>query len=122
MEEPKAVLDVDLRIQLPNHALIVGASQSGKTRLGLYFFNHPELFHPKPSKILFWYDQYQDIYAEAKTNLMKHDIEMLLIKGFNKDFKLDNFEKSDKQVILFVDDFSEEAVESRELAKIATNG
>ena len=58
--EPRARLDFDPRITLPSHALFVGATQSGKTRLCLHLLSHPHLFHPKPSRILFHYDQFQE--------------------------------------------------------------
>ena len=82
MEEPQARLDLDLRLQLPNSALFVGASQTGKTTLVLKLLQTPGLFNPSPKRILFYFDQYQDAYGDAKKALQKLGIEMLLYKGF----------------------------------------
>lgn len=119
--EPRARLDFDARIQLPSHALFIGATQSGKTRLCIHLLTHPQLFHPKPSRILFHYDQFQDSYLEAKASLASHGIELLLYKGCS-DINLDSIEKSSGQTILLIDDFSEETSSSQDIARIATNG
>jgi hypothetical protein len=119
--EPKARLDFDTRIQLPSHALFVGATQSGKTRLCLHLLTNPQLFHPKPKRILFHYDQYQESYKNASTFLAKQGIELLLFKGC-ADVNLDTMEKLPGQTILLIDDFSEETSSSKEIARIATNG
>ena len=119
--EPKARLSFDARIQLPSHALFVGASQSGKTRLCLHLLTNPHLFHPKPQRILFHYDQFQDSYLEAKASLASKGIELLLYKGCT-DVNLDSIEKLSGQTILLIDDFSEETSSSKHVARIATNG
>ena len=119
--EPKARVEFDARIRLPGHALFVGATQSGKTRLCLHLLSHPELFYPKPQRILFHYDQFQESYLSAKHLLAKSDIELLLYKGCS-DISLDSIDKSQGQTILLIDDFSEETSSSREIARIATNG
>lgn len=122
MEEPKAVLDIDMRLQLPNHFLFVGASQSGKTRLALRLLADPLLFHPRPAKVIFWFDMFQPIYQQTKTTLQKLGIEMVMHRGFNETFKLEDVEHSTEQTILFIDDFSDVAAKSGEIARIATNG
>lgn len=114
-------IECDMRIRLPSHALFVGATQSGKTRLCLYLLSNPELFHPKPTRIIFHYDQYQDAYIDAKKKLKKLDIELLLYKGCSG-IELDSIDKLPGQTILFIDDFSEETSSSKEIARIATNG
>ena len=110
-----------MRIQLPSHALFVGATQSGKTRLCLHLLTNPQLFYPKPQRILFHYDQFQDTYLEAKALLALQGIELLLYKGCS-DINLDSIEKLSGQTILLIDDFSEETSSSSEIARIATNG
>ena len=119
--EPKARLDFDARIQLPSHALFVGATQSGKTRLCLQLLTHPHLFNPTPQRILFHYDQFQDSYLEAKASLASQGVELLLYKGCS-DINLDSIEKLSRQTILLIDDFSEETSSSQNIARIATNG
>ena len=122
VEEPREIVTCDLRIALPNHALFVGASQSGKSTLALFLITHPELFYPKPVRILFYYDQFQDEYAKAKEKLTACGIELLLYKGLPKDFGLNSVEKLPGQTILLIDDFSEETSSSPEIARIFTNG
>jgi hypothetical protein len=119
--EPRARLDFDARIELPSHALFVGATQSGKTRLCLHLLTNTHLFSPKPSRILFHYDQYQDSYLDAKSALAKENIELLLFKGCSG-IDLDSIDTMPGQTILLVDDFSEETSASRDIARIATNG
>ena len=119
--EPQARLEFDARIQLPSHALFVGATLSGKTRLCLHLLTHPELFSPPPSRILFHYDQFQESYLSAKESLAQKGVELLLFKGCSG-VSLDNIEKQNGQTILLIDDFSEETSSSEEIARIATNG
>ena len=119
--EPRARLDFDARIQLPNHALFIGGTQSGKTRLCLKLLSEPQLFYPRPQRIVFHYDQFQDSYVETKTRLAQMGIELLLFKGC-EGISLDSFEKLPGHTILLIDDFSEETSSSREIARIATNG
>ena len=119
--EPRARLNFEARIQLPNHALFVGATQSGKTRLCLKLLSNPQLFQPRPQRIVFHYDQFQESYVETKTRLAQEGIELLLFKGC-EDINLDSFEKLPGQTILLIDDFSEETSSSKAIARIATNG
>lgn len=119
--EPKARLDTDLRLKLPNHAIFVGATQSGKSTLCLRLLLQPHLFTPRPSRILFYYDQLQPKYLAAKKELAEQGIELLLYKGF-PDLNLDTIPSSPGQTILVIDDFSEESSASSEIARIATNG
>ena len=121
MMEPRARVNFDARLQLPNHALFVGASQSGKTTLCLHLLSNPQLFHPRPCRILFCYDQLQDSYLDFKNRLALMGIEVLLYKGFS-DLTLDSIEKLPGQTILLIDDFSEDTASSSEIARIATNG
>jgi hypothetical protein len=119
--EPRARLTFDARLSLPNHALFIGGTQSGKTTLCLHLLTHPELFNPKPARIIFYYDQYQDSYLNAKSSLATQGIELLLYKGL-ANVNLDNLDHPSGQTILLIDDFSEETSSSNEIARIATNG
>ena len=110
-----------MRLRLPSHYLFVGGTQSGKTRLCLHLLLNPQLFTPKPQRIIFHYDQMQNAYLEAKVALEKIGIELLLYKGCSG-IKLESFEKLSGQTILLIDDFSEETSSSQEIARIATNG
>jgi hypothetical protein len=67
--EPLASLDFDKRLQLPNHALFVGASISVKTRLATRLLTTPSLFATPPRTILLYCDQPQAAYVEAKRRL-----------------------------------------------------
>lgn len=119
--EPKLRVECDMRIRLPSHALFVGATQSGKTRLCLHLLKNPNLFNPKPTRILFHYDQYQDVYLDTKNMLKKQNIDLLLYKGC-AGIDLDEIDKTPGQTILLIDDFSEETSSSKDIARIATNG
>jgi len=119
--EPKARIDFDARLCLPNHALFVGASQSGKTRLCLHLLANPQLFHPRPSRIIFCFDQPQDHYTELHNRLAALGIELMLYKGMDG-ISIDMIEKQEGQTILILDDFSEESSSSNQVARIVTNG
>jgi hypothetical protein len=119
--EPVAQLEFDQRLVLPNHALFVGASQSGKTRLCLHLLSKPELFHPKPRLIVFCYDLFQPHYLETKEALKEHGIEMKLIQGCSQ-LDLEKFRQSQGQTILVVDDFSEFTSSDANVARLVTNG
>jgi len=119
--EPTAKVDFDPRIQLPNHALFVGASQSGKTRLCLHLISRPELFHPRPVRILFYYDQLQDNYLDTQRQLAKQGVELLLIQGC-AGLNMKTLQRGQGQTLVIVDDFSEESSSSSDIARITTNG
>lgn len=118
--EPRAHLNFDTRLQLPNHALFIGGTQSGKTTLCLHLLNNPSLFTPKPQRILFHYDQFQESYLKTKTALLDQGIELLLYKGCSG-ITLESLDKSQGQTIILIDDFSEQTSSSDEIARIATN-
>ena len=122
--EPKERILFDCRLVLPNHALFIGGTGSGKTTLVLGLLNRPHLFNPKPTTIIFYYDQLQSSYLDTKKNLSCHGINMLLHKGFPTDINLDNFDipQENEHTIVIIDDFSEETSSSKEIARIVTNG
>ena len=119
--EPKARLDFDARLVLPNHALFAGASQSGKTTLCLHLLSNPQLFSPPPCRIIFCYDQLQASYTTFQQHLTAHGIDLVLFKDISG-ISLDTIEKLPRQTILVIDDFSEETSSSNEIARIVTNG
>ena len=94
---------------------------SGKSRLLLHLIKNPHLFSPAPSRILFYYDQMQDQYLDAKRHLASMGVELRLIKGI-QGLAFSNFRKEEGQTLVIVDDFSEETSSSPECAKLATNG
>lgn len=118
--EPVGVVEHDKRIQLPAHALFVGASMSGKTRLATHLCISPHLFNPAPKTILFYYDQFQPHYLTTKQNLERVGIAMHLRRGSK--VCLDELPHQEHQTILLIDDASEETASSTEIARIATNG
>ena len=97
--EPQIRLNFDTRLCLPNHALFVGSTQSGKTTLFTHILANSQLFDPKPVRILFHYDQLQDCYLYLKEKLAQEGIELLLIKGCSN-MSLDSIEKLDGQTFL----------------------
>ena len=112
--------EFDLRLQLPNHALFVGASMSGKTTLLLRLLKCLDCLHPKPRTVIFYYDQYQDVYGVLQQSLGEQSIEMILRQGHQ--VSLDDIEKQDHQTLVIVDDATEETASSSAVAKITTNG
>jgi hypothetical protein len=118
--EPVARMEFDRRISLPAHALFVGASMSGKTRLTTKLLSTPQLFNPPPKTILFYYDQFQPQYLELKKRLAGLGTDMQLHRGH--DVNLDDLPHNDHQTILLIDDASEGSAASKEVARIATNG
>ena len=113
-------LDVDSRLQLPNHAVFVGMSMSGKTRLVLCLLSDLDRLNPVPKTIYFYYDQYQTVYADAQQELAKRGVQLILRHG--SDVKLNDFEKKDHQSLVIIDDATEETASSNAVAKMVTNG
>ena len=124
MTEPRETLEnFEPCLELPNHALIVGATMSGKTTLALTLLTNPSLFLPRPARILFYYDQLQEKYLTAKKKLASLGVDLLLHKGFpNISLESVGGGGNEEQTLILVDDFSEAASASKELARIATNG
>ena len=121
MAEPFMRVEFERRICLPAHALFVGASMSGKTRLVTMLLSRPDLFCPMPKTILFYYDQFQQAYVDLKNTLEKeHGVSMQLHRGYQ--INLDELPHNDHQTLLIIDDASEETAASKEIARIATNG
>ena len=118
--DPLMEKDFDLRLQLPNHALFVGASMSGKTRLVLHLLSKIETLCPIPRTVLFYYDQYQDQYEQLKSLLALKGVEMILREGSSLSLK--DLEKKQHQTLIIIDDATEETASSPEIAKITTNG
>ena len=118
--DPLMERDFDLRLQLPNHALFVGASMSGKTRLVLHLLSEIQALNPIPKTILFYYDQYQDQYQVLKERLASKGVEMLLREGCS--IKLEDLEKKEHQTLVIIDDATEQTASSVDISKITTNG
>lgn len=114
--------DFDLRLQLPNHALFVGATMSGKTSLLLNILNRADqCIEPVPKTILLYYDQHQEAYEKLKRDLSHVGIDVSLRQG-GENLSLEEFEKHDHQTLLVIDDAGEQTAASQSIAKIATNG
>ena len=110
----------DLRLQLPNHALIVGASMSGKTQLVMRILR-AGCFHPLPKTVLFYYDQWQDEYLQLRQDLQRYGIQMKSLQG-GSSLTMTDLDKSDGQTLVVIDDASEETAASMDIAKLTTNG
>lgn len=113
-------LDVDPRLQLPNHAVFVGMSMSGKTRLVLRILQETHRFNPKPLSVIFYYDQFQDVYADIQEELRLNGVDLELRHGCHVD--LSQLEKKDEQTLVIIDDATESTASSADIAKICTNG
>lgn len=113
-------LDVDPRLQLPNHAVFVGMSMSGKTRLVLRLLHSIERLEPVPKLVLFYYDQYQEVYAQLESSLRQRGVNLQLRQG--SDVKICDFEKKTHQTLVIIDDATEETASSSHIAKMCTNG
>jgi hypothetical protein len=110
--------EFDLRLQLPNHALFVGASMSGKTRLVIRLLLASDTcLHPPPKRILFYYDQWQDQYEELKETLASRGVELILSRG-GASLTLDELDKQDHQTLVVIDDASDETAASMDIAKV----
>ena len=118
--EAVGTLDTDVRLCLPAHALFVGSTSSGKTRLCLHLLTHPHLFTQPPQRVYFYFDQLQDSYLEAKRSLEARGIEMLLRRG--SDVDLDELEALTGQSVVVIDDATEQTANSPKIARIFTNG
>ena len=110
----------DPRIQLPNHAIFVGASMSGKTRLVLHLLNNITVMNPIPKTIMFLYDQFQEVYKQIQDHLKTIGIEMILNQ--RSSLHIDDLEKREHQTLVIIDDATEETASSHDIAKITTNG
>ena len=122
MEEPLMEREFDLRLQLPNHALFVGASMSGKTQLVLRLLRAaPTTLHPVPRTVLLFYDQWQDEYQALRQQLHRHGILLKTFQGGGS-LTLTDLDKHDHQTLVVIDDASEETSASMDIAKITTNG
>ena len=125
LDEPRACLDFDPRIQLGTGAIVfAGQSNSGKTRLLLHLLNNIHLVNPKPGRVLVYYDLYQEAYGEMKKHLEeKEGVKVELRQGFDAErLTLENIEASQTPTLLCLDDFSDKCARSDEIARIATNG
>ena len=64
MGDPRATVAFDPRIQLPCHALFVGASMSGKSRLA-FRLCQPDMLLQLPKRLIIMYQMYHlgKVYA-----------------------------------------------------------
>lgn len=125
MIHPHAVFDnFNPKIELPSTSIFCGQSNSGKSTLVFNLLSKPHLFDPPPKKILFYFDQFQNTYAKAKENLEKLGIELHLISGYPEETLIDTITKlpNNDQLIIIIDDFSEQASGDKNIAKLFTNG
>ena len=118
MGDPVATLDFDRRIKLPCHALFVGASMSGKSRLA-FRLCQPDMFVEKPKRVIIFYQMLQDLYTKAKHELEKAGVEVQLKRGH--EVQLDDL-PDDGQTLVIIDDAFEETAASKEVTRITTAG
>ena len=108
--------EFDRRISLPCHALFVGASMSGKSRLA-FRLCHPDMFVKLPKHVYIFYQMMQPLYIEAQDALEKAGVEVKLILGH--DVLLDELPPD---TLVIIDDAFEETASSKEIARISTTG
>jgi len=124
--EPIAETNFNLKIPLPTHSIVCGSTNSGKTSLVLRLLSNPDIFSPRPKRVLYYYDTWQDAYSITKDLLESYGIEMLFYKGIHG-LSMAQFESSDKvgkgkgESIIVIDDFSLESSSSKDIAKMVTN-
>ena len=116
MGDPIAILDFDPRIKLPGHALFVGASMSGKTRLA-FRLCQPDMFVEKPKRVLILYQMFQPLYTQAKETLEAAGVEVHLKRGHEL-----SLDEVPEDTLVIIDDAFEETAASKEVARIATAG
>ena len=116
MGDPRATVEFDRRIKLPSHALFVGASMSGKSRLA-FRLCQPDMLVTLPKRVIIMYQMYQDLYSAAKTSLEKAGVEVQLKRGH--ELQLDDLPEDS---LVIVDDAFEETASSKEVARITTAG
>ena len=116
MGDPVAILNHDKRIQLPCHALFVGASMSGKTRLA-FRLCQPDMFVEQPKRVLILYQMFQPLYNHAKEKLESAGVDVQLKRGH--EIQLDQVPAD---TLVIIDDAFEETAASKEVARIATAG
>lgn len=128
---PIATSEFDLRLRLPNHALFVGPSMSGKTRLALKLLEQaPQSLHPTPTSVHIFYDQWQEQYRQTQERLERLGIRVTISPG-GASLTLADFEAPTttttttgpaQQTLILIDDAGDETAASPEIARIFTNG
>ena len=116
--------EFDLRLQLPNHALFVGPSMSGKTRLALSLLEQaPNCLHPVPDSVHIFYDQWQEQYRTTQTRLEAMGVEVKISPGGGS-LTLSDFPPATphRHTLVLIDDAGDETAASSEIARIFTNG
>ena len=124
LQPPPASVQFDLRLQLPNHALFVGPSMSGKTRLALGLLEAgAACLNPQPSTVHLFYDQWQEEYERLRRSLASQGIPMTSSPG-GASITLDDFAPTEDsaQTLILIDDASDQTAASPEIARIVTNG
>ena len=122
MMDPLMEREFDLRLKLPNHALFVGASMSGKTQLVMRLLKAADqCFSPVPRTVLLFYDQWQPEYQMLKEQLQLRGIQMKTSQGGGS-LTLDDLDHQAHQTLVIIDDASEATASSSSIAKIVTNG
>ena len=116
MGDPVAILEHDRRIRLPCHALFVGASMSGKTRLA-FRLCQPDMFVEKPKRVLILYQMFQPLYTQTKEALEAAGVEVQLKRGHEL-----TLDEAPENTLIIIDDAFEETAASKDIAKIATAG
>ena len=114
--EPFDTIETPHGLCLPNHALFVGPTMSGKTRLVLTLLQRPECFNPPPEEVYFFYNEWQDLYEGLDDKLAKVGIKLHMRQGAN--LELDDIEREEKQRLYIIDDGQAETASSDEIAKI----
>ncbi len=117
--EAFASLDIEHGLCLPNHALFIGQTMSGKTSLLMELLQNPQCFNPPPGDIYLYYSQWQEGYESLEESLAAQGIRLHLRQG--SQLTLDDIQAKETQSIYIIDDATEETASSDDIAKITTD-
>ena len=112
-------LEAEHRLCLHNHALFIGETMTGKTRLVLRLLQSPQCFKTPPEHVYFYYSEWQDIYDDLVTNMDALGISLHMRQGHN--LKMEDVVKHEGQSIYVIDYAFEETASSDDIAKVSTN-
>ncbi len=108
---------MDLRLKSPFTCIVAASTGSGKTVFVKKLLeNADSMIHPRPSKILWCFSQYQKAYAELSQSLPH----IRFIKGLPERV-IDIFDPSENNLIV-IDDLMSESGDNIELANLFTKG
>ncbi len=108
--EAFASVDTEHGLCLPNHALFIGQTMSGKTKLLMEILRKPQCFNPPPGDVYLYYSAWQEGYESLEETLAAQGIRLHFRQG--SQLTLADIEAKETQSIYIVDDATEETASS----------